>query len=191
MMKDYFKFLEEKLGRESFNKLTALKNPKIISFVGEYVELCAPSSLFIRTDSPEDIAYIREKACILGEEKELRLKGQTIHFDGPFDQARDKKRTKYFISGEQGQDYLNSINRQQGREEVKGILDGIMKDKEMFVCFFCLGPADSAFSILAVQITDSSYVAHSEDILYRPGYEQFKKLEGKEDFFLLCIVPES
>ena len=182
-MKDYFKFLEEKLDRESFNKLTALKNPKIISFVGEYVELCTPKSLFIRTDSLEDIAYIREKACILGEEKELCLKGQTIHFDGQFDQARDKKRTKYLIFGEQEQDYLNSINHEQGQEEVKGILDGIMKDKEMFVCFFCLGPVDSPFSILAVQITDSAYVAHSEDILYRPGYEQFKKIEGKRDFF--------
>jgi len=47
----------------------------------------------------------------------------------------------------------------------------------------CLGPVNSDFSVYAVQITDSSYVAHSEDILYRPGYEQFKKLEDKNDFF--------
>ncbi|MCK4519665.1 MAG: phosphoenolpyruvate carboxykinase (GTP) [Candidatus Omnitrophica bacterium] len=183
MIKDYFKFLKEKLDRKSFEKLTALENPKIIDFIGEYVELCNPKSLFIRTDSLEDIAYVREKACALGEEKKLPLGNQTIHFDGPLDQARDKKRTKYFVFGEEGGDHLNSIDYKKGKEEIKGLLNGIMKDKEMFVCFFCLGPADSVFSILAVQITDSSYVAHSEDILYRPGYEQFKKHRGEEDFF--------
>jgi phosphoenolpyruvate carboxykinase (GTP) len=34
-----------------------------------------------------------------------------------------------------------------------------------------------------MQITDSFYVAHSEDLLYRPGYEEFKRLEDKDDFF--------
>ncbi len=49
--------------------------------------------------------------------------------------------------------------------------------------FRSLGPADSEFSISAVQITDSSYVAHSEDILYRGGYELFRKLEDRDNFF--------
>jgi phosphoenolpyruvate carboxykinase (GTP) len=53
----------------------------------------------------------------------------------------------------------------------------------MLVMFFCLGPVDSKFSISALQITDSSYVGHSESILYRPGYEQFKKLNGSDKFF--------
>ena len=34
----------------------------------------------------------------------------------------------------------------------------------------------------ALQITDSAYVAHSEDILYRNGYEEFKKLKDGEFF---------
>lgn len=183
MKKNYFNFLKEKLDQKNFEKLIALENPKIIDFVGEYVELCNPKSLFVRTDSLEDIAYIKDKTCVLGEEKKLSLKNQTIHFDGLFDQARDKKKTKYFVSGAEDGDYLNSIDSKEGKEEIKGLLNGIMKNKEMFVCFFCLGPVNSAFSILAVQVTDSSYVAHSEDILYRPGYEQFKKCKKEGDFF--------
>ena len=35
----------------------------------------------------------------------------------------------------------------------------------------------------ALQITDSAYVAHSEDLLYRQGYEEFKNLNGSPDFF--------
>ena len=58
-----------------------------------------------------------------------------------------------------------------------------MEGKEMIVRFFCLGPLDSKFSIIAMQITDSSYVCHSEDILFRKGYEQFRKLGGSAEFF--------
>src|SRR3989338_1427232 len=53
----------------------------------------------------------------------------------------------------------------------------------MLVCFFCLGPNNSRFSIPALQITDSSYVVHSETILYRLGYNEFKRLNGSGDFF--------
>ncbi len=56
----------------------------------------------------------------------------------------------------------------------------------MLVRFFCLGPLNSRFSIPALQITDSAYVAHSEDLLYRSGYEEFKKLNGSPDFF--CFI---
>ena len=184
MTKDYLNFLKERLNKESFDKLTALENSKVVDFVGEYVELCNPESVFVRTDAIGDSNYIREKAKTLGEEKSLNIKGHTIHFDSPFDQARDKNNTKYLVSKNlKSQDYLNSLDRDQGTNEVRDILKDIMKGKEMFVCFFCLGPIDSDFSILAVQITDSSYVAHSEDILYRPGYEQLKKNEGKGEFF--------
>ena len=53
----------------------------------------------------------------------------------------------------------------------------------MLVRFFSLGPTNSLFSLKALQITDSAYVAHSEDLLYRQGYEEFKKLNGSSDFF--------
>jgi len=53
----------------------------------------------------------------------------------------------------------------------------------MYILFLSLGPLNSEFSIPAVQITDSSYVAHSEDLLYRPGYEEFKRFGNSDRFF--------
>ena len=50
-----------------------------------------------------------------------------------------------------------------------------MVGKTMIVRFIALGPANSIFTILGLQCTDSWYVAHSEDLLYRPGYDQFVK----------------
>jgi len=58
-----------------------------------------------------------------------------------------------------------------------------MVGREMLVAFFCLGPTNSDFSISCAQITDSPYVVHSETILYRWGYEQFKKIGSGTNFF--------
>jgi len=182
--KDYDGLLKEKLDKVNFEKLAALENPAIIDFVSEYIELCNPASVFVRTDSAADAEYIRKKTLVLGEEKALATTGHTIHFDGPQDQARDKKNTRYLLPKDSEMSvHLNSIEREKGLAEIRDILKGIMQGKQMYVCFFCLGPCDSGFSLLAVQLTDSSYVAHSEDILYRPGYEQFKKQKGIASFF--------
>ena len=51
---------------------------------------------------------------------------------------------------------------------------------------FCECPAGGPFAIGCAQFTDSFYVAHSEDILYRRGYEHFKTLKNKDEFFRFC-----
>ncbi|MCD6364372.1 MAG: phosphoenolpyruvate carboxykinase (GTP), partial [Planctomycetes bacterium] len=71
----------------------------------------------------------------------------------------------------------------EGLAEIREILDGSMRGKRMLVRFYCLGPVNSLFSIPCVQITDSGYVAHNEDMLYRLGYEQFRKLGDSGEFF--------
>jgi phosphoenolpyruvate carboxykinase (GTP) len=77
---------------------------------------------------------------------------------------------------------LNQIDRQEGLAEVRGFLKDSMKGRTMIVRFISLGPPDSIFTILGLQCTDSWYVAHSEDLLYRPGYEEFVKAGPKSDF---------
>ena len=78
---------------------------------------------------------------------------------------------------------INYILKDEGLPEIRSFLDGIMEGKEMLISFFSLGPTNSPFSLRAMQITDSAYVTHSEKILYRSGYEEFKRLEGSDDFF--------
>ena len=176
--------LKEKLTTENYDKLIALDNPKMHEFVADAIELTGPASVFVCTDSPEDIAYIRELTIKNGEEKPLNIAGHTCHFDGYYDQARDKAKTKYLLDADSPlASTLNSVEKVAGTEEVRSLLKGLMAGREMLVCFFCLGPTDSDFSIPCVQITDSPYVAHSETILYRPGYEQFKKIGSSPDFF--------
>jgi phosphoenolpyruvate carboxykinase (GTP) len=176
--------LKARLGAEDYQKLIRIDNPKLHQFIAKYVELCNPDTIFVCTDSPEDIRYIRQEAIRTGEELELAMAGNTVHFDGYYDQARDKKNTKFLLPPgvDLGSD-INAMNREEGIKEIRDILKGIMQGHQLYVRFFCLGPLNSEFSIPAVQLTDSCYVAHSEDLLYRQGYEEFVILGQSARFF--------
>ena len=166
------------------NKLTALGNSHVIELVERFIKLCKPAKVSVITDDPGEIDYVRQLAIEIGEEQKLNMDGHTIHYDGFYDQARDKPHTAVLTPPDMKlSESIVTVPRDEGLTEVLEILDGSMKGKEMLVRFFSLGPTDSRFTLCALQITDSAYVAHSEDILYRSGYEQFKKLNGSPNFF--------
>ncbi|MFW9818319.1 MAG: phosphoenolpyruvate carboxykinase (GTP) [Candidatus Thorarchaeota archaeon] len=174
----------------NLEKLKALKNEAVLKVVNDFVSLCKPSKVTVITDSQEDINYVRNRAIELNEEMKLNINGHTVHYDGFFtmsnhDQARDKGNTQVLVlkGEEDSYPWINTMERESGLKEILQIMDGCMENHECVIRFFCLGPKNSKFSILALQLTDSFYVAHSEDILYRAGYEEFKKLNGSDDFF--------
>ncbi len=169
---------------KSAKKLELIKNSHVESIIKKYAELCKPEKIIILDDSEEDLEFVRKMSLEKGEEKHLSLKGHTIHFDGINDQGREPKNTRILLpKGKKLSKSINTMDRDEGLAEVFGLMDGIMKGKEMIVAFYCLGPNNSKFSIPALQITDSYYVLHSESILYRQGYSEFKKLNGSKEFF--------
>lgn len=183
-MVDTEELLKNRLTKQNYDKLAVLDNFALNQFIADAVELTNPASVFVCTDNPEDIAYIKGLAVKAGEESALDLSGHTCHFDGFYDQGRDKAKTKYLLpAGSDLGQTLNSIDKSAGVKEVRSFLKDSMLNREMLICFFCLGPRNSVFSIPCVQITDSPYVAHSETILYRSGYEQFKTLGRSDTFF--------
>ena len=177
------------LDQDNLAKLEALKNEHILKVVNEFVLLCKPNKVTVITDSEEDINYVRQRSIETGEESKLEIEGHTVHYDAftsmsDHDQARDKVNTKVLIpKGEYRPPAINTIDREEGLEEILKLMEGSMKGKECVVRFFCLGPKKSKFSKFALQLSDSFYLAHSEDILYRIAYEEFKTLNGSKDFY--------
>ena len=185
MKEPCFALLKSRMTADSLRKLMALENDKLLDFVGEYVELCDPDRVYMCDDSEEDAEYIRRKALETGEEKRLARQGQTVHYDGYGDQGRDKANTRLMVAKENlaKMGNLNCVEYEEGLAEIRRIAKGIMKGKEAIVKLFCECPTMSPFSIGCAQITDSYYVSHSEDILYRRGYAHFMNMEDKDDFF--------
>ena len=183
-MNVYLEALRPKLSQLDYKKLCAIANPEVHQFIAEATELCNPKRIFICSDSAEDIAYVQRQAIATGEERAiLKLSGHTVHFDGTSDQGRDRHVTKYLVpKGDHLSKALNQIGRDEGLAEIKGLLRDAMKGRTMIVRFVSLGPPNSIFTILGLQCTDSWYVAHSEDLLFRHGYEVFRQAGSNKDF---------
>jgi phosphoenolpyruvate carboxykinase (GTP) len=183
-MNSYLEALRPKLSQADYQKLVALANPKVHEFIAKASDLCNSDNIFVCSDAAEDIAFVRKQALATGEEKAiLSMKGHTVHFDGEFDQGRDRQATKYLVPrGISLSKALNQIDRQEGLAEIKGALRDSMNGHTMIVRFISLGPPHSIFTILGLQCTDSWYVAHSEDLLYRPGYDVFRQAEPDREF---------
>ena len=164
--------------------LESLGNQHVIDQLQTFVGLCKPSRVIVLGEAQPEVDCIRELALETGEERPLKMKGHTIHFDGYYDLARDTGSTKVLTPpGMRLSKNINTIGREEGLREILNLMDGCMRGKAMFVKFYSLGPTNSRFSLCAMQVTDSAYVSHSEDLLYRQGFEQFKKLNGGKDFF--------
>jgi phosphoenolpyruvate carboxykinase (GTP) len=184
MQEKHLILLKEKIDSKNYQKLNQISNPKVHEFVADAIELCRPASVFVCTDSPEDLEANRKGAIETGEEKPLKMRGHTIHFDGMQDQGRDREVTKYLVpKNDTLSKALNQIEREKGLSEIRGLLKGSMENRTMVVRFMTLGPNNSQFSIPCVECTDSYYVSHSLNLLYRPGYEEFTRLRPEVQFF--------
>ncbi|MHB0878952.1 MAG: phosphoenolpyruvate carboxykinase (GTP) [Anaerolineae bacterium] len=184
MASNPLEFLKAKLEPRQLAKLEKVGNSSLLAFVAQYVEHCQPDRVFVCNDSPEDVEYIREAALRDHEEGQLATPGHTYHFDGFHDQARDRKNTRLLLpKGVELGTHFETLDRDTGLADVGQTTKGIMRGHTMYVRLVCLGPTNSVFSLLAVQLTDSAYVAHNEDLLYRHGYDEFVRRGPGAEFF--------
>ncbi|MEM2306301.1 MAG: phosphoenolpyruvate carboxykinase (GTP) [Candidatus Bathyarchaeia archaeon] len=181
----YLETLKSRMDKENFEKLCAIPNPEVHRFIAEAAELCNPKNIFICSDTPDEIAYIKHMAIASGEEcAALAMPGHTYHFDGYYDQGRDREATKFLVpKGDRLSPALKQIDRDEGLKEIFDLLRGSMSGRTMIVRFLILGPANSVFTIPCMECTDSWYVAHSVSLLYRCGYETFLNMNDDTEFF--------
>jgi phosphoenolpyruvate carboxykinase (GTP) len=169
---DYISFLKSKMADDMFEKLMRIRDPELHQWIADVARIAEPSSIYIVT-SEEDHQYIRRKAIENREEIPSRNPLHTVHFDGPRDLARDRKNTRILLAGGSEVPFINTLDRATGLNELKRLLKGIMRGREMYVAFYCFGPKESPFTLYAVQVTDSAYVVHNENLLYRLCYDEF------------------
>ena len=168
--------IETKADKANLDKLSRIKNPEILKKIANSIVLCEPDSLFINTASDADRQFVREYSLEKKEEAKLPMDGHTIHYDLKEEQGRIVDRTFYIYNeGEEVSSLAKKKLRSDALEEIRNMLGGIMKGKRMMVGFYVRGPVGAPASNPAVEITSSTYVMHSADILYRNVYDAIDK----------------
>jgi phosphoenolpyruvate carboxykinase (GTP) len=160
--------LKTRMDEANQAKLSQINNPEILKKMANAVVLCEPDAVFIASGSEEDRQFVRNLSLEKGEEAELPMDGHTIHYDLKEEQGRIIDRTFYIHNeGEEVNSLALKKDRVEALEDIRDKMTGIMKGKIMMVGFYMRGPVGAAAANPAVEISSSTYVLHSADILYR------------------------
>ena len=181
----------EKINPENLAKLNKIQSEEALLKVANAIAMGQPDDVFVNTGSPADRERIRQMSIEKGEEAKLAMKGHTIHFDLPEEQARLIDRTYYIVNeGTPTSLLARTIPRMEAFEYVKNTMSGLMRGMTLIVGFYSRGPVGAKASVPALEITTSAYVSHSADILYRTCYEQFDAEIARRGYFFTNVHSE-
>ncbi|MGD8256163.1 MAG: phosphoenolpyruvate carboxykinase (GTP) [Desulfobacterales bacterium] len=182
---------EKKMDAQNLAKLSPITNADVLKKIANAIVMCVPDSVFIDSGSEEDRQFVRELSLKKGEEKKLPMDKHTIHYDLKQEQGRIIDRTFYISNkGEEVSSLALSKDRAEALEDIKEKMVGIMKGKIMMVGFYLRGPVGAPASNPAVEMSSSTYVMHSADILYRNVYAAFDQEVEKLGHFYANIHSE-
>ena len=188
---DAIALFESRLDPIHVKRITHIQNTEVLLKIANAVVMCDPKEVFINAGTEEDRQFIRNLSVTKGEERTLPRENHTIHFDLKDEQGRIIDRTFYIVNeGESVSSLANKMLRDKAYQEVKSFMNGIMRDKTMIVGFYSRGPAGAVASNPALEITSSTYVAHSAEILYRNAYSDFDKEVDRTGHFFANIHSE-
>jgi phosphoenolpyruvate carboxykinase (GTP) len=106
-----------------------------------------------------------------------------LHRSNPNDVARTEQVT--FICTRNREDAgatNNWMSPAEGKSKVQPLFDGAMAGRTMYVVPYIMGPANSPYGKVGVEITDSAYVVASMRIMSRMGRVALDRLGGSTDF---------
>jgi phosphoenolpyruvate carboxykinase (GTP) len=179
------KLIEKRLDATNLSKLSLIKNESVLRKIANAIVLCNPDSVFINTGSDEDRQFVKDLSIEKGEESKLPMENHTIHYDLKNEQGRIIDRTFYIHNeGEEVNSLAKLMDRSDAFKDIQDKMTGIMRGKTMIIGFYLRGPVGAPASNPAVEISSSTYVLHSADILYRNVYSDFdREVEKLEHFY--------
>jgi len=81
----------------------------------------------------------------------------------------------------------NWVDPFEMRKKLRGLFNGAMRGRTMFVLPFSMGPVGSPMSQIGVQLTDSPYVVVNMRIMARIGLPVFKEIDKNEKRVVPCM----
>jgi len=171
-------------------KVLMVSNQKLQKWIDEVAAMCQPDTIEICDGSKAEydrMIKISLESGLATKLNENKLPGCVLFRSDPSDVARVENRTFIASKTKDAAGPTNNwIDPEELKKTMKGLYNGCMKGRTMYVIPFSMGPIGSNISKIGVEITDSPYVVANMHIMTRVGTKVLEIL-GEDGDFVPCL----
>jgi len=166
----------------------AVKNKKLLSWVKEMKQLCAPKKVYWCDGSKKEYNTLMAQMVKSGAAIKLKKRKNCFLFcSDPSDVARVENRTYISYPDQVDAGPTNNwVAPDELKKTMKNLYKGCMKGRTMYIIPFSMGPINSPIAKIGIEITDSPYVVCNMHTMTRVGKKVLKKL-GDTGEFIPCM----
>jgi phosphoenolpyruvate carboxykinase (GTP) len=175
------------------------KNKALVQFVQDYASLTKPDRIHWCDGSDKEWKALTEEGVAGGSLIALNPKKRPncfLHRSNPNDVARVEHLTYICTPTKAEAGPLNNwLAPDEAKAKLRGLCEGAMRGRTMYVVPYCMGPLGSPTSKIGVELTDSAYVVLNMRVMTRMGRRALDQLGEAADFnrglhALLDVNPE-
>jgi len=162
------------------------KNPHLLAWLDKAAKLCKPEHVLWCDGSQAERARLIAEAVdrkVLIPLDQERWPGCHYHHSNPNDVARMEQLT--FIctpTKDEAGPCNNWMDPAEAYRKLGALFDGSMKGRTMYVVPYVMGPADSPYAKVGIELTDSIYVALNMGVMTRMGTVALERLGDRSEF---------
>ncbi len=165
-----------------------VQNAKLNEWVKETAALCLPDAVVWCDGSSKEYDRLMKRMVTSGMAIPLAKRPNSFLFRSqPSDVARIESRTYISTASRDDAGPTNNwVDPGELKAKMRGLYQGCMRGRTLYVIPFSMGPVDSPIAKIGVEITDSPYVVCNMHIMTRVGAKVIEKL-GPDGEFIPCL----